>query len=414
MENFIPLFAALIGGIIGWWVANRKATEALDREAEAKESETKAREELSLARERLAGLEAQEGVLAKFMEREKQIFDKSIAEMENKFKGLAQTALRANNEQFLQNTELKLAPLSEALKKLETKTGDLEKKRSEAYGQLSEQIKGMMDAAGGMVQTSERMQSLLKGSSQVRGNWGEMLLRNVVEFAGMEEHVHFNEQVAVADRKIPDMVIKLPGAAGIPVDSKCPFDSYELARNESDPEKVRELMVKHAKAVKDHVVELGRRDYSSSIDGDIDFTIMFMPGDHLLEAALAIDPALQDEALRKKILITNPVSLVALLRTVRVYWRQEDTNKNARQIADAAKTLYERCCTWMEHIGKVGKNLKTAGDSYNKAVGSFDRSIQPAGRKVKELNVSGLDTKALEDDKTRPKEIPNEIRELGE
>jgi len=300
------------------------------------------------------------------------------------------------------------------LKKLENKTGEMEKKRSEAYGQLSEQIKGMLEAAGGMVQSSERMQSLLKGSSQVRGNWGEMLLRNVVEFAGMEEHVHFNEQVAVEEKKIPDMVILLPGGAGIPVDSKCPFDSYELARNESDPEKVRDLMAKHAKAVKTHFVDLGRRDYSSSISGDIDFTIMFMPGDHLLEAALAVDPALQDEALRKKILITNPVSLVALLRTVRVYWRQEDTNKNARQIADAAKKLYERCCTWMEHFGKIGKGLKSAGDSYNKAVGSFEHSVQPAGREVKELNVPGLDTKSLGDEKTSPKEIPNQLRELGE
>ncbi|HJM38736.1 MAG TPA: DNA recombination protein RmuC [Planctomycetota bacterium] len=400
MEYILSLFAAVIGGFVGWFIANKKTVEAVDSEAEA--------------RERLAVLETQEEERAKSLEREKQFFEKSLSEMENKFKGMAQSALRANNEQFLQNTDLKLAPLSEALKKLENKTGEMEKKRSEAYGQLSEQIKGMLEAAGGMVQSSERMQSLLKGSSQVRGNWGEMLLRNVVEFAGMEEHVHFNEQVAVEEKKIPDMVILLPGGAGIPVDSKCPFDSYELARNESDPEKVRDLMTKHAKAVKTHFVDLGRRDYSSSISGDIDFTIMFMPGDHLLEAALAVDPALQDEALRKKILITNPVSLVALLRTVRVYWRQEDTNKNARQIADAAKKLYERCCTWMEHFGKIGKGLKSAGDSYNKAVGSFEHSVQPAGREVKELNVPGLDTKSLGDEKTSPKEIPNQLRELGE
>ncbi len=400
MEYILSLFAAVIGGFVGWFIANKKTVEAVDSEAEA--------------RERLAVLETQEEERAKSLEREKQFFEKSLSEMENKFKGMAQSALRANNEQFLQNTDLKLAPLSEALKKLENKTGEMEKKRSEAYGQLSEQIKGMLEAAGGMVQSSERMQSLLKGSSQVRGNWGEMLLRNVVEFAGMEEHVHFNEQVAVEEKKIPDMVILLPGGAGIPVDSKCPFDSYELARNESDPEKVRDLMAKHANAVKTHCVDLGRRDYSSSISGDIDFTIMFMPGDHLLEAALAVDPALQDEALRKKILITNPVSLVALLRTVRVYWRQEDTNKNARQIADAAKKLYERCCTWMEHFGKIGKGLKSAGDSYNKAVGSFEHSVQPAGREVKELNVPGLDTKSLGDEKTSPKEIPNQLRELGE
>ncbi len=137
MEYILSLFAAVIGGFVGWFIANKKTVEAVDSEAEA--------------RERLAVLETQEEERAKSLEREKQFFEKSLSEMENKFKGMAQSALRANNEQFLQNTDLKLAPLSEALKKLENKTGEMEKKRSEAYGQLSEQIKGMLEAAGGMV-----------------------------------------------------------------------------------------------------------------------------------------------------------------------------------------------------------------------------------------------------------------------
>ena len=393
---------ALVGGLaIGWALAQRKAST----------DKNTLREQAEAAERKSLALQVQSEERAKSMDREKEFFEKSLEEMSDKFKGLAQSALRANNEQFLQNTELKLTPLSDALKKLETKTGELEKKRSEAYGQLSEQIETMVKAAGGMVQSSDQMQTLLKGSSQVRGNWGELLLRNVVEFAGMEKHVHFSEQIATADGQIPDMIVKLPGGAGIPVDAKCPFDAYQLARDEADPGKVRELMTRHAKAVKDHVTELGRRDYSSSIEGDIDFTIMFMPGDHLLEAALAVTPALQDEALRKKILITNPVALVALLRTVRVYWRQEETDKNAQQIADAARILYERCCVWMEHFGKVGKGLKSAVDSHNKAVGSWERSVVPAGRKVKELEVAGLDARSLEDPKTSPQQIPADLRE---
>jgi len=403
MEILIAALALLLGLAIGWTTAQRRAsTEKNDLRTQAEEASRK-----------LLALQVQAEERDKSMDREKQFFEKSLEEMGDKFKGLAQSALRANNEQFLQNTDLKLAPLSEALKNLDTKTSELEKKRSEAYGQLSEQIETMVKAASGMVKSSDNMQTLLKGSSQVRGNWGEMLLRNVVEFAGMEEHVHFSEQTATADGQIPDMIVKLPGGAGIPVDAKCPFDAYQLARDESDPERVRDFMARHAKAVRDHVTELGRRDYSSSIEGDIDFTIMFMPGDHLLEAALAVTPALQDEALRKKILITNPVVLVALLRTVRVYWRQEETDKNARQIADAARTLYERCCTWMEHFGKIGKGLKSAAESYNKTVGSWDRSVVPAGRKVKELDVPGLDTKSLDDPKTAPQEIPAELREPG-
>ena len=334
--------------------------------------------------------------------------------MEEQFRGIAQSALLANNDQFLHDTETKLQPLSNALEALEKKTNELEGKRSEAYGKLSEQIKGMMSAAEGMVATSDQMQSLLKGSSQVRGNWGELLLRNVVEFAGMEEHVHFNEQVTTADGQRPDMTIKLPGGDGIPVDSKCPFSSFEKARGENNPEKVRQLMGEHAKAVMGHVKELGRRDYSKAVNGKIDFTVMFMPGDHLLEAALSVDPNLQDEAMRKKVLITNPVSLVALLRTVRIYWHQEEADRNATKVADAARELYSRCYTWMEHIGKIGKGLDSACKNYNSAVGSWEKRIKPAGKAIKDLKVSGLDTISLADPKKSPCDIPTSLRELQE
>ncbi len=405
------LFALVAGLLGGWFIAQKKLAATL---ADEQERTREARDSEREAREGLAVLEAQMSEREKSVAREKEFLAKSLEEMGNKFNTMAQKALRANNDQFLQNTDVKLKPLSSALKALEEKTGDIEKKRVEAYGKISEQIKGMMDAAGVMTKSSEKMQTLLKGSSQVRGNWGELLLHNVVEFAGMEEHVHFHEQTATSDGQIPDMIVRLPGGAGIPVDSKCPFDSYELARTESDPEKVRELMTKHAKAVKSHVVELGRRDYSGTIEGDIDFTIMFMPGDHLLEAALAVDPGLQDEAMRKKILITNPVSLVALLRTVRIYWRQEETDRNAQQIADAARELFDRCCTWMEHVGKIGKGLKSSVDAHNKAVGSWQRSIVPAGLRLKDLKLEGTDTKSLDDSKIAPTKISAELRELDE
>ena len=139
---------------------------------------------------------------------------------------------------------------------------------------------------------------------------------------------------------------------------------------------------------------------------------MFMPGDHLLEAALAVDPELQDEALKKKILITNPVSLVALLRTVRVYWRQEETDRNAQKIADAARELYERTAVWMEHVGKIGRGLKSAVEAHNRSVGSWERRVVPAGKKMKELRVPGTDNKPLDDNKIAPAEIEEELRDL--
>ncbi len=391
MDFIAAIFALIAGLFAGWFLAQKRS---------------------SGVREELSVLKAQAKEQKQSSDREKEFFEKSLAEMKSQFLGAAQTALRANNEQFLQNTEIKIKPLSDALKALQEKTGDLEKKRENAYGQLSEQIKGMKDAAAGMLKSSESMSSLLKGSSQVRGNWGEQLLRNVVEFSGMVEHVHFSQQTTVEDRRRPDMIIKLPGGAGIPVDSKCPFAAFQQAKDATDPAQARSFMEAHAKAIRKHFTDLSGKDYSSSIQGEIDFTVMFMPGDHLLEAALAVDPGLQDEALRKKVLITNPVSLVALLRTVRVYWRQEETDRNAQKIADAARELYERTATWMEHVGKIGKGLKTAVEAHNRSVGSWERRVAPAGKKMRDLKVQGTELKSLDDSKVGPSEIDEDLRDL--
>ena len=391
MEFIAALFALVTGLLIGWFLAQKQ---------------------FSGTQEKLAAVKAQAEERAKSAAREKEFFEHSINEMKSKFLAMAQTALRANNEQFLQNTELNLKPLTETLKVLQDRTGEMEKKREQAYGQLSEQIKGMVNAAGGMLKSSQEMQTLLKGSSQVRGNWGEHLLRNVVEFAGMAEHVHFDSQKGSSDGLIPDMVIRLPGGAGIPVDSKCPFSKFQQAKEEADPERVHVLMDAHAKAVRKHVEDLNRKDYSGAIAGDIDFTVMFMPGEHLLEAALTVDPTLQDDALRKKILITNPVSLVALLRTVRIYWRQEEIDRNSRQIVEAAGDLYERVGVWMEHFGKVGKGLGAAVDAHNKAVGSWERRVVPAGKKLEQLKIPGTEAKRLDDDKSAPSRIDDDLRDV--
>ena len=204
---------------------------------------------LGVAREDIATLNAKLEEREGSSDREQKVYKDALAEMETKFASLAKQALTENNKDFLAQTKTELQPVKESLKTLDERNRAMEAARAQAYGSLSEQIKAMMTEAKGMSQSSEDMQALLKGSSQVRGNWGELLLRNVVEFAGMEEHVHFDLQKTDADGLRPDMVIRLPGGAGIPVDSKCPLGSFQQAREESDPERVRGLMTKHAKAV---------------------------------------------------------------------------------------------------------------------------------------------------------------------
>jgi DNA recombination protein RmuC len=208
------------------------------------------------------------------------------------------------------------------------------------------------------------------------------------------------------------MVIRLPGGAGIPVDSKCPFSAFQQAKEETEALRVRELMEEHEAAVRAHVNTLSRKDYSEAVKGDVDFTVMFMPGDHLLEAALTINPKLQEDALNKRILITNPVTLVALLRTVRIYWRQEETDRNSRKISEAARLLYERATVWSTHVTKIGKGLGSAVKAYNESVGSYEGRMRPMLEKLDELKVPGSKTTELEKSQSTPAEIEENIRNL--
>jgi DNA recombination protein RmuC len=326
--------------------------------------------------------------------------------MKSIFQGAARDALKDNKEGFLEATETKLTPLNKALEDLKKKTGELETTRATDYGQLSKQIENMLSEAQRMQASSEKMQNLLKGSSQARGNWGEFYLEQIVGFAGMKEHVNFQVQKTLSDGSRPDMVILLPGGAGIPVDSKCPFTSYAEAKEATDPEKEKELLKAHAGAVKGHVKTLIGKNYSEFADGDIDFTVMFMPGDHLLTAALDVDPELQEYAFQHRILITSPVSLVALLRTVRVYWTHDEANRNAQEIRDQAIELAKRVEIWTTHYAAVGENFKKAVDAYNASKKSYDDRVRPQAKRLAKLKVvTQSKYKPLDDDKSGPQEI---------
>ena len=366
---------------------------------------------LAVAREDVARVTAKLEERERSADREQEVYKNALFDMEAKFSDLAKKALNENSDEFLKQTKTELKPVTDSLKELDKRSSAMEKARESAYASLSTQIRVMMESAEGMSKSSERMQTLLKGSGQVRGNWGEHLLRNVVEFAGMKEHVHFYTQKTEADGQRPDMVILLPGEDGIPVDSKCPFDSFQQASEENDPERSRNLMAKHAKAVRAHVEALRRKDYSGAVVGSIDFTVMFMPGDHLFESALQVDPELHDYALNKGILIANPVSLVALLRTVRIYWRQEKEFKNAEEMVSESRELYKRVLTFMSYYEKMGSKLNDAVKAHNDAWASFDSRLVPQGRKIESLKLDVGEDKKLCSEKTGPQEIELVARE---
>lgn len=410
-----------------------EATAATERERrqelerELAEADTAAREldrELAVSRERVE----QAGQL---IEEQKAFVERSRKELEESFQALAGQVLKGSNEQFLQLAEQRLAterskagadleerkkaienllgPLSETLGKLRAETQTIEKSRVEAYSRIDEQVRSLMEATSSLRDKTTSLESALK-SSQVRGRWGELALRNVAELAGMTSHCDFEEQTGIGDGKRPDMIVNLPGSRKIAVDAKAPLTSY-LAAVEAVDENARETaLAGHVRDLKTHIRKLAGRDYADSVEGNVDLVVMFLPGDPFLSAAFAKDPDLQVEALRSKVLIATPTTLVALLRTVAIYWQQQTLAESAEAIAETARTLYERAAKFGSDLGAVGRGLKTALDAYNRAAASFEGRLMPMGRKLDQLKVAEHQSREL----SAPDPIESEPRKLKE
>ena len=337
-------------------------------------------------RERLAGEQARREAREAGAEREKKIFESQLAEMKTIFQGLASETLEASNESFLSLATERMKPLREELAKLQTETKAMETRRTEAYGSLKTDLAALRTSTAALQEQSTALSTALRGSSKTRGVIGEMILRNVVEMAGMTKHCDFAEQVQTAGGGRPDIVVKLPGGGLIPVDAKFPLAAFQDAIDAKDP-KVRDAkLVQHANDLKAHVDTLKKRDYTAGLEGEVDFTVLFLPGAHLLAAASEHKPELHEKALADRILIATPVTLVALLRTVGLYWKQHDLAEGARDIQIQAHELHKRVATFVTHFAGIGKNLGQAQEAFNKAVGSYESRVLPAGRELEALN----------------------------
>ncbi len=396
VELLICVLIGIFGIVLGWLLGQQKA-----------------KVQLSLADERLKQA-------AENMEAQKQAFEERKKEMETHFKVLAGDALKANREDFIAlanqnfqvaqekaNKELEVRkkaieglvkPLGENLDKLEKANKELEKSRQGAYGELKVTLERLQKETKDLIQTSGNLSTALRGSIQDRGRWGQVSLRNIAEAAGMLNHCDFEEEYTLKSGeggKRPDMVVRFPQGAMIPVDAKAPMAAYLRAHESNDPDVRKEHFKVHAKDLAKHVKTLADRDYSSLIEGELDFTVMFIPSDPILAAAFEHDANLQIQAFEKRVLIATPVTLIALLRTVSIYWQQQSMAENARDICNQAKEVYDRVAIFADHLSKVGSGLKSAVSNYNKAVGSFDRKIVPAGRKLAKMEVTVASSREL-------------------
>ncbi|MDA1028386.1 MAG: DNA recombination protein RmuC [Bacteroidetes bacterium] len=299
-------------------------------------------------------------------------------------------------------------PLSKTLKQVSDHVQEVEKLRINAYSGLSEQVKGLLEAQSVIRKETNNLVNALRKPT-VRGRWGEIQLKRVVEMAGLLDHCDFEEQhsVSTENGKLrPDMLVHLPGGKLIVVDAKAPLSAY-LEAIETNTEQEKDLlMIKHAEQIRVHVRQLSTKGYQDQFDTTPDLVILFLPGESFFYAALQHDPGLIEFGAENNVIIATPTTLIGLLRAVAYGWRQEQIAENAQKISRLGSELFDRLCTMADHLNKVGRDLGGAVTSYNKAVASMESRVLVSARKFKEMgsNSSG-DLDELLPIETIPKQL---------
>jgi DNA recombination protein RmuC len=401
--------ALIVGATVGWLIGSRAAaaakqvTESLrlqlnevvkERDAN-REAVTKlaALEASQLEREksfeaRIQELvEAKEGLSAQFAE----ISNRLLAEAQEMFLKRADDRFRQSEESAGKNLKALLQPVHERLERYETTVQKVEAERRDAFGLLSGQIEAMRTGTERVSAEAAKLVNALRNAPKARGRWGEQQLRNVLESCGLSEHCDFATEVSVTDgeggRLRPDVVVRVPGGQSLVIDAKVSLNDYQDAFGAVDEADRATYLNAHASAIRAHVNMLGAKAYWSQFDDAPDYVVMFIPGEHFLTAALEQDPNLWDYAFDKKVLLATPTNLIAIARTVAAVWRQEKLAKEARQIGELGKELYERLAKAADDLRKVGSGLSTAVNNYNSFVSSFETRSLVTARKFRDLNI---------------------------
>lgn len=311
------------------------------------------------------------------------------AQMKDAFAALSQEALRENRQDFLHHTSTLLGPVKDALGQVQSRLADVDKAREGSYRDVAAQL-------GSLKQTQERLRQATEGLSRslrspnVRGKWGELQLKRMVELAGMMEHCDFDVQVSGTTEEArvrPDLVVKLPGGGHIVVDAKVPIDAYMRLTEAEDDEARSRALDEHATQVKAHIRGLGAKRYWDHFTPAPDFVVMFLPLEPLLSAAFERDGELLEFAVREQVVLATPMTLLAMLRATAFGWQQHVIARNTEAIQEAGRELCERLVKLVEHFDRVGQGIQQALKAYNDAVASFNTRVMPSVKRFQELQV---------------------------
>jgi len=411
----VGIAAFLVGGAVAAafaWVLATARTRAV-MEVALRESDS-----------RRAAEAARADGLARQIQEERALMDGAKSQLADTFAALAHDTLRASQEDFLalanerlgavrEQTTLEaearqeaqqqaqaaqqqaiagmVGPVLASLEKVDEQIRVMERERGTAYGELRQQLKSVNETQAKLHDATGSLVSALKAPA-VRGRWGEMQLRRVVELAGMLDHCDFDEQTTLAGvdgRLRPDMIVHLPGGRRIVVDAKTPLGAYLEAREAPDDQTRAAKYKQHAVQVRSHMQKLGAKSYWDALDAAPDMVVMFLPGEPLYSVALEQMPELMEEGQAQRVMVATPMTLIALLRTASFGWREERLAENAQMISDEGRRLHERIATVMEHFADLGNALNSSVKHFNKSLRSFEQRVVVSARKLDELDARG-------------------------